>query len=159
MSDVTRIVVDGDVHVDDLRALVESLPAAQPVTDQFERDHPASTRYKDQREHLLGWLGEYNGPGAYGRKNPSTSGKHFYNHFRCAPGLLWLAEALGETEATLRCGVSRIEAAGRNPSSQCAAFRAEVPWSRIVDLVAERPAPVAGPSLGDRLRRLRKRDR
>ena len=34
MSDVTRIVVDGDVRIDDLRALVKSLPAAPSVADR-----------------------------------------------------------------------------------------------------------------------------
>ncbi|MGP3707156.1 hypothetical protein, partial [Gordonia paraffinivorans] len=65
--------------------------------------------------------------------------KHFYNHLRCAAGLIWLAEALGEEVEVLNSGVEAVRNAGRNPSSQCAAFRRVVPWSRILDLVDRQP--------------------
>lgn len=136
------IVNDGDIHVDDLRRLISRLPAEQPVTDEYEARFTTHTAwYLDQREHLVGWLSEYNGPGAYGRKNPSTSGKHFYNHFRCVSGLIWLAEALGEDPAVVRQGVERADAGSSNPSSECAAFRRVVPWSRIAELVERHPVP------------------
>ena len=83
-----------------------------------------------------------NAPGAYNRAHPSTSSKHFYNHFRCAAGLVWLAEALGEDELVLRAGVEAIRSAGPNPSSQCAAFRRVVPWARIVELLGLQPSEI-----------------
>lgn len=128
-----------DIHVNDLRRLILRLPERQPLTDDYEAERTVSVWYRSQQEHLAGWLEEYNGPGAYNRKNPSISSKHFYNHLRCAPGLMWLAEALGEDPEVLRAGISDVRAAGPNPSSQCAAFRRSVPWPRIVELVEASP--------------------
>lgn len=137
----TQPVVDGDISVDALRNIVQSLDERQPITDEYEARTASRGRYANskQKAHLDGWLSEYDGPGAYSRKNPSTSGKTFYNHFRCAPGLLWLAEALGEDPMVLREAVAAIDAAGHNPSSECAAFRRAVPWSRIIALVEAQP--------------------
>ncbi|MEZ5211256.1 hypothetical protein [Gordonia sp. (in: high G+C Gram-positive bacteria)] len=132
------VVSNGDVLVDDLRRLIDSLQPEQPITDEFEsREDGRDTWYRDQREHLSGWLSEYNSPGAYGRKNPSTSGKHFYNHFRCVAGLIWLAEALGEDPQVLNGAVAKVRAAPANPSSECAAFRRVVPWTRILELIEQ----------------------
>ena len=51
--------------------------------------------YGSQKEHWLGWLREYNGPGAYGRQTgKSRDAKFAFNHGQCAPMLFWLAEAL-----------------------------------------------------------------
>ncbi|WP_206615321.1 hypothetical protein [Rhodococcus spongiicola] len=118
-----------------LRDIVLTLPAHCPITDAFESPRSGNVWYATQKEHLTGWLAEYNGPGAYGRKNHDRDARAFYQHFRCAPGLLWLAEALGEDPEVLRTGVAAIQAAGSNLSSQCAAFRRTVPWERIEELI------------------------
>lgn len=133
-----EVVVDGDISVDDLRRIVQELDARQPITDEYEARtaHLGRNANGNQKGHLDGWLSQYDGPGAYDRKNPSSSGRSFYNHFRCAPGLLWLAEALGEDPQVLQVAVAAIDAAGPNPSSECAAFRRVVPWARIVELVS-----------------------
>lgn len=140
--------------VDDLRRLVDSSSSEQPITDEFEGESGRDAWYKDQREHLSGWLSEYNSPGAYGRKNPSTSGKHFYNHFRCVAGLIWLAEALSEDPQVLTGAVAKVRAASANPSSECGAFRQVVPWTRILELVDQQP-DVVRPSARQRMRRSR----
>lgn len=131
------IVVDGDVSTVDLRKIVGSLDLRQPVTDEYERRTSAAGRNANgnQKAHLDGWLAGYNSPGAYNRKNPSSSGKAFYNHFRCAPGLMWLAEALGEDPEVLRAATARVDESFGNPSSEAAAFRAVVPWRRIISLI------------------------
>jgi len=49
--------------------------------------------------------------------------------------LLWLAEALGEERDVLERAIAAIRAAGPNRSSQCAAFRKVLPWSRIESLI------------------------
>lgn len=123
-----------------LHAIVQSLPARQPITDAFEQNR-APSRWPSQRDHLLGWLAEYNGPGYYGRKTPGRDARFFYNHFKCAPGLLWLAEALGEEPVRLREAVARVEAAGGNLASQCGALRTAIPWARIEELLAARVLP------------------
>jgi hypothetical protein len=53
-----------DATVSDLRAVIERLPPDVP------KDRPGKW-YRTQQEHWLGWLGEYDGPGAYDRKTAS----------------------------------------------------------------------------------------
>jgi hypothetical protein len=48
-----------------------------------------------QKEHWLGWLREYDGPGAYSRQNADRSAELVYNHIVCPPMVLWLGEASG----------------------------------------------------------------
>jgi hypothetical protein len=88
--------------------------------------------YGSQKEHWLGWLAEYSGAGAYGRKlDPARDARFVYNHIQCAPMLFWLIEALGVFEDRLG-GISSaiIEAPDAN-ASQCAALRKLVPWSDV----------------------------
>ncbi|MBZ9715927.1 hypothetical protein [Deinococcus multiflagellatus] len=125
------------VSVEALRLLIGTLPTRQPITDAFETRHPLRTRpwYSSQKAHLIGWLGEYGQGGAYQRQRPGQDARHFYTHFQCAPGLLWLAEALGETPETLQQAVAAVEAAGPKGAAQCGALRRVIPWSRIEALL------------------------
>ncbi|MDR6219225.1 hypothetical protein [Deinococcus soli (ex Cha et al. 2016)] len=126
----------------ELHLIVARLSAAQPITDAFENETrvPGAQRpwYSSQKSHIGGWLSEYGQGGAYNRKHPGKDARHFYTHFQCAPGLLWLAEALGEDSETLRRGVEVIRAAGPKGAAQCGAFRKVVPWERIQELIARR---------------------
>ncbi|MFT2721980.1 hypothetical protein ACMT4L_18475 [Deinococcus sp. A31D244] len=126
----------------ELQLIVARLSAAQPITDAFENEArvPDARRpwYSSQKSHISGWLSEYGQGGAYDRKRPGQDARHFYTHFQCAPGLLWLAEALGEDPDTLRHGVEVIRAAGPKGAAQCGAFRKVVPWERIETLLAAR---------------------
>lgn len=51
---------------------------------------PRTTWYATQKEHLLGWLREYDGLGYYGRTNWNRTAQFVYNHFQCAAGLVWM---------------------------------------------------------------------
>lgn len=131
------------VSAADLLRVVDQLPVRQPITDAFERQRADSrqssrnprTWYGSQKEHLHGWLAEYNGPGAYGRRDHHGDARQFYQRFQCVAGLLWLAEALGESPEVLRAAVADIDVAGSRNASQCAAFRRRVPWERIEELL------------------------
>lgn len=128
------------VSVRELQAVLERLPARQPITDAYEQAHPGQqSKWASQRDHLRGWLADYGSPGYYGRKNPGQDARFFYTHFKCAPGLLWLAEALGEDPVRLGEALTRVEAAGENLAGQCGAFRAVIPWTRIEELLAAQP--------------------
>ena len=87
---------------------------------------------------MVGWMSEMNGPGAYKRKSRGRTAKAAYNSLRCAPALVWIAEALGEDTDVVRRAVSTAEAAGPSLSSQCGAIRKVVPWDRIEELIALR---------------------
>lgn len=98
----------------------------------------AGTWYSSQKEHVVGWLNELDGPGAYGRKTRGLGAKHMYTHFQCAPGLLWVAEALGESAEVVRLAADNaadVWTGGGRAASECAAIRRIIPWSRIAELL------------------------
>src|SRR5664280_1461296 len=81
-----------------LRRKIQLLKGRPSITTAFEQ---ALTKqgtwsaeqvwYKSQKEHWLGWLSEYAGPGFYGRKAiGSRSAQYAYNHVVCPPMVLWL---------------------------------------------------------------------
>lgn len=124
----------------DLVRVIQRLPVEQPITDAYEATGPMgvatpASGWTNQKEHLLGWFSEISGPGAYDRQSRTWDAKAAYNHFQCAPGLLWLAEALGEEPSRVTLAVESVIAAPRRAASQCAAVRRVIPWERIEQLV------------------------
>jgi hypothetical protein len=114
--------------------------AAHPsVTSSLERalragatwDSKEEVWYESQKEHWLGWLNEYSGPGYYGRKNSKRSAEFVYNHINCSPMVLWLGEASGVPSKIVM--QAKRAALSSRPSlpSQCAAIRKVIPWSLI----------------------------
>ena len=51
---------------------------------------PRQLRTPD-KDHWVGWLREYTGPGYYGRKNPDRDARFIYNHLNSPPMPIWLA--------------------------------------------------------------------
>lgn len=118
---------------------IRRLPVEQAITDAYEATGPLgvakpSSGWTNQKEHLIGWFSEISGPGAYNRQSRTWTAKEAYNHFQCAPGLLWLAEALGEDPATITKALEAVKAA-RRAASQCAALRRVIPWERVEELI------------------------
>jgi hypothetical protein len=122
-----------------LRRKIKGFEATPPVTLGFER---ALTKqgawsaegvwYRSQKEHWLGWLSEYDGPGAYGRKMSVIRSAEFaYNHVVCPPMVLWLGEASGVKKSLIFQAKKSALAASRKLQSKCAAIRRIVPWSKI----------------------------
>lgn len=113
------------------------LDAHYPMSDGYGEAHRNRERhepwYRSQREHIVVWLREIDGPGAYDRKTRGLGAKHFYQHFQCAQGLLWVAEALGEDPLVVQRAADAAGGVGR-PATRCAAIRKVIPWSRIVEL-------------------------
>jgi hypothetical protein len=124
----------------ELRAHILPLPEYPPRTRAMEEAIGVGAGfddawYRSQKEHWLGWLAGYYGPGAYGRsgKSPRTA-KYAYNHIQCAPMLFWLAEALGAQEHGLTTGFDAVLNTPDTPGKgarQCAALRRCIPWSEI----------------------------
>lgn len=108
-----------------------------PISDEYERAYlPGNHWWSSQQEHVTAWLDEIDGLGAYGRLTRGLGARHAYNHFQCAPGLLWVAEALGEDPEVVHAAAQSAGGIGR-PASQCAAIRRLIPWSRIERLARE----------------------
>lgn len=122
--EVTRLY-HGVVEGAELASTLERLPVRQPITDACQGTNPMGaapgSNWRNQREHLVNWLREITGPGAYNRKSRNWDAKAAYNHFQCAPALLWLAEALGEDPTVMRKAVEEVKTAKPRAASQCAA--------------------------------------
>ena len=148
----------------ELRERIRPLKESGAVTEAFERelwfgDGPRTTWYRSQREHWLGWLAEYDGPGFYGRTNSNRDAKFIYNHINCAPMLLWLCEALGGDEARLLEAKAAVLVAGSNEAQRAAALRRVLPWAEVETLLeaatCRRSIRELGSSLISRLTRQR----
>jgi hypothetical protein len=120
-----------------LRAVIEKLPSHSQFSQKLEA-HPllAINRdpwYKSQKEHWLGWLGDYDGPGFYQRKtHAGRDSKYIYNHIMCSPMLLYLPEAIGVSTELIRNAYDAVLKAN-NPKmgKQCRIIRSIIPFQVI----------------------------
>jgi hypothetical protein len=116
---------------------IRGFRARLPITTEFERalqrrgTWSSKPWYTSQKEHWLGWLAEYHGPGYYGRKRSNRSAEFVYNHIACPPMVLWLGEASGVRKATvIKAKRAALSAKAYFPA-QCAAIRKIIPWELI----------------------------
>lgn len=125
-----------------LRRRIKRLNADTPLHKRLEQALQEGVSfgnawYGSQKEHWLGWLAEYDGPGAYGRQSGKPrDARYIYNHIQCAPMLFWLAEALDISDETLEGAFDVVVAAPDWNASQCAAFRKLVPWEDVEALLS-----------------------
>lgn len=124
--------------------VIARLPASQPLAEELDQwilESPVGMNelrnFRNQKEHLVGWLLEYNTRGYYGRRSLDGDAKAAYQRLQSAPALLWLAEALGEDPGVLDQAVKAVKAAPARKSSQCGALRKVIPWGRIEELVQQ----------------------
>ena len=118
---------------------IRRLPVRAPITASYERALMADgvwsnegVWYTTQKKHWLGWLSEYDGPGAYGRKTRSGRSAEFvYNHVNCPPMLLWLAEAAGLPKRDVLLAKHSALSIRRNRGTHCATIRRSIPWAMI----------------------------
>jgi hypothetical protein len=103
---------------------IRSLPSDEPK-------YTPGKWYKTQKEHWLGWLSEYHGPGAYGRTGKTRRDAKFaYNHIVEVKMLTWLIEAAGVSPELVR-RAKRSAAAGSSLAQKAAAVRRHVPWDEL----------------------------
>lgn len=127
-----------DATVRELLAVIRSLPPDPP------RERPGKW-YRTQQEHWIRWLSDYDGPGAYGRTNPSPrDARTVYNRV-VEPGmLLYLASAAGVDGELVQ--TAEREAAVANSLMQASGrVRRLIPWELLAAHLPE-------PSLWRRLR-------
>lgn len=106
-----------------LRA-IRQLPEDKPV-------HNPRKWYLTQHEHWIGWLSEYNGPGAYNRMTHAGRDAEFaYNHVVQPEMLVYLAEAARLDSATV-LRAKRIVRGQGTLMQKAGAIRRIVPWSVI----------------------------
>jgi len=121
----------------ELRRAIRKLREDQPITQKLEqllaisRQQRQPPWYRSQKEHWLGWLSDYDGPGYYRRRNWHRSADFVYNHIGCAPMTLWLGEAVGVPYRVVQKASAAAQRSGANANSQCRAIRALIPWGAI----------------------------
>ena len=137
--------VDGSIaRPQDLLRIVERLSAEQPLTDAFsskwqaqEGEHERkAVWYSNQREHWIGWLRQWDGPGAYGRQDWDRSARYVYQHINNPQMLVWLCEAAAAArpEALSRQLVEDAANAALSKTSMpgmASAFRHALPWELV----------------------------
>ena len=118
--------------LDHVRRLDPDCPIHRDLEDRLSiGSRHSSVWYTNQKEHWIGWLSEYDGPGAYGRATGQARTAAFvYNHIQCVPMLAWLAEAAGVSSDLVRQGCDAAATKTRD-ASQCGAFRKIVQWSVV----------------------------
>lgn len=89
--------------------------------------------YKSQKEHWLGWLGDYDGPGFYVRKtHAGRDARYIYNHIMCSPMLLYLPEVLGVSIELIRNAYDTvIKASEPKMAKQCRIIRSIIPFELL----------------------------
>lgn len=111
---------------------IRRLPADVPVEQ-------VGVWYRTQKEHWLGWLSEYHGPGACNRSTRiRRDAKFAYNHIVEPKMLLWLVSAAGINRARLKAARA---AAGKmeGMAAKSGAIRGAVPWHVVEGALRSRP--------------------
>lgn len=113
------------VSVRQLIVAIRKLPSDKPA------HHPGKW-YRTQKQHWLGWLSEYDGPGYYGRKPGMNRDARFaYNHIVEPKMLNWLMSAAAVDVSLVRR--ARAAASGKaSMAGRSAAIRRHVPWEAVV---------------------------
>jgi hypothetical protein len=132
------------VTPEDLRRHILKLPVTAPLSEAFEAELSKTTEslrkawYSDQREHWLGWLKEYDGPGYYGRADWDVDAKTVYNRVGNPAMVLWLGEAAGVSTKRLKEAAAKaLDLRGSFPR-QCGAIREVIPWILIEEHLVQK---------------------
>jgi hypothetical protein len=105
-------------------AAIKSLPSDEPEVRP-------KVWYTTQKQHWLGWLSEYHGPGAYGRRSQTRRDAEFaFNHIVEVAMLLWLIEA-SAVDSGLVAAARKAATKGKSLNQKSAAVRRVVPWSVV----------------------------
>lgn len=133
-----------------LRRKVSRLSENATITARFEaailarNDRKKDNWFGSQKEHWLGWLAEYNGPGYYGRKAWDVTAEQVYNRVVNPSMLLWLAEASGVDRALVEHASKAALAAPSKMPAQSAAIRKTIPWTNIETAILKGNAASVG---------------
>jgi len=120
-----------------LRQKILHLKAIHPITARFESAiAQRDSRKKDpwcgrQKEHWLGWLKDYNGPGYYDRRSWDVTAETVYNRVVNPSMVLWLCEAAGVPKSIIEDASSAALAGSQTMAAQSGAIRRVIRWGMI----------------------------
>ena len=91
---------------------------------------------RTEREHMVEWFraNETKDSGSYSRDNPNKSARRCSNSLMNEGSLLWIAEAVGTDDLTVRQAYDAAIAAG-DYRRACGAIRKIITWDMIYALV------------------------
>ena len=121
----------------ELRARISRLPPRAPRSDKFEKalarraDRRPDGWFGRQKEHWLGWLDDYDGPGHYDRKNWDVSAEGVYNRVVNPSMLVWLADAAVVPTPMVTRAMKAAPAGGPTMMQQSGSIRRVIPWKMI----------------------------
>lgn len=115
-----------EITIEQFRNTIKRLPSDRPKIQP-------GMWYKTQKEHWLGWLKEYRGPGAYDRKGgKNREAKFAYNHIVNYQMLIWIIDAAGVDSNLVKKAKSVIDNK-KTMQANAAAIRKIVPWEILAD--------------------------
>lgn len=124
-----------------LRQRISRLPVAAPITEAFEARLAETTTslreawYENQREHRLGWLKEYDGPGYYGRANWKVDARSVYNRVGNPAMVLWLGEATEIATSIVKKAAGEAMKLRGSFHRQCGAIRSQITWDMLEERI------------------------
>lgn len=118
--------------INELLLAVKRLPARMPASDHLHK-----SGYDTHQDHWLGWAGEYNTTGFYGRSDTTvTDARTVYNRLNCGPMMIWLLEAAGESPPLIRATIREMEMRGNGRAqTEAKIVRDRHPWERAALLL------------------------
>ena len=125
----------------DFLIAISRLPEDRPVRNPRKW-------YLTQKEHWIGWLFEYNGPGAYGRKTTDgRDAKFVYNHVVQPEMLVYLAWASGVSRTKV-AAARKVLGTNQSLMRQASAIRKLLPWELVASALwpnnSFNPKPLRG---------------
>jgi hypothetical protein len=124
-----------------LRKIIRNLPEHGFYSIKLEASKRLAINtnpwYTSQREHWLGWLKEYDGPGAYGRKTHSgITAKSIYNRVQNSAMLLYLPEAMGVSKKLIKEAFeTALKTDLTSMGKQCGVIRKIIPWDVVQEAI------------------------
>lgn len=105
-----------------------------PYSDRYISEvHDSSTKTgRTEREHMVEWFraNETKGSGSYSRQTPNSSARRCCNSLMNAASLLWIAEAVGIDELTVKIAYEAAVGAG-DYRRACGAIRKTITWDMV----------------------------
>ena len=105
-----------------------------PYSDRYISEvHDSSTKTgRTEREHMVEWFraNETKGSGSCSRQTPNSSARRCYNSLMNAASLLWIAEAVGIDELTVKIAYEATVGAGDHRRA-CGAIRKIITWDMV----------------------------
>jgi hypothetical protein len=109
---------------------VRRLPATMPESDRLSKGSFAS-----HKDHWIGWLEEYDGPGYYDRADWNRNARHIYQHLNNANMIVWINEAAGESPTKIKLAIREMQRAGSRKQTAAKIARTVLPWERAATLL------------------------